>query len=140
VSRLSQRCARILRVRSVEHRVAAARQAAAEQRVVQLVGVARRLGDLRDSLRPKPGFSDGQSLHAMAEMEERLRRAAGELEQPLSHAEAHHEQATLARLVARTREDGAERLRDKSAYREESAAMLREEAVRPPRITRRKRS
>jgi len=126
-------------VRSIEHRVAAAREAAAERRIVDLLGVARRLGDLRLSLRPSPGPSDGQSLHAMSEMEDRLRRAAVELAQPISLAEAHHEQASLARLMARTREDGAERLRDKAAAREVSTATLREDANRPSRVTKRRR-
>lgn len=139
MTRLSQRCTRVLRVRSVEHRAAAARQAAAERHIVELLGVASRLGDLRDSLRPELGPSDGQSLHAMAEMEGRLRRAAGALAQPISLAEAHHEQASLARLVARTREDGAERLRDKACAKEVIAATLREDANRPPRSIKRRR-
>jgi hypothetical protein len=75
----------------------------------------------------------------MSEMEDRLRRAAVELAQPISLAEAHHEQASLARLMARTREDGAERLRDKAAAREVSTATLREDANRPSRVTKRRR-
>ena len=139
MTRLSQRCTRILRVRSIEHRVAASRQAVAERRVVELLGVARRLGDLRESLRPVPGPVSGQALHAMSEMEDRLRRAAGDLAQPISLAEAHHEQASIARIWARTREDGAERLRDKAEAKEVGARTLREDANRPQRFNKRRR-
>lgn len=139
MTRLSQRCARVLRVRSIEHQVAAASQAAAERRVAELLGVASRLGDLRSSLRSEPGPTDGQSLHAMAEMSDRLRRAAADLAQPISAAEARHEEALSARLQARTREDGAGRLRDRAAASEMGEATLREDANRAPRLTKRRR-
>ncbi|RST31566.1 hypothetical protein HMF7854_12495 [Sphingomonas ginkgonis] len=140
MSRLSQRCARVLRVRAVEHRVATVRQLAAERRIAELLGVARRLEDLRAGLDPVVGTSSGQSLRAMAEMKARLVRAERELSHPIRDAEAHHEQAAAARLAARTREDGAERLRDKAAAGEESAAALRADADRPARFVKRRRA
>ncbi|GAA3894281.1 hypothetical protein GCM10022276_11840 [Sphingomonas limnosediminicola] len=138
MSRLSQRCNRILRVRVVEHRVAAAREAAAERRIAELLGVARRIGDLRASLRPALGSSHGQSLHAMSEMHERLGRAEGDLSHPISAAEARHEQAWAARLAAGTRKDGTERLRDRAAAGEERGQSLRDDANRPTRIRRKR--
>jgi len=136
---LSERCNRLLRVRVVEHRVAAAREAVAERRIIELLGVARRIGDLRASLRPVLGPSEGQSLHAMTEMHDRLGRAEGDLAQPISAAEAHHEQAWAARLAARSREDGTERLRGRAAAGEERVQSLRADANRPARTTRRRR-
>jgi hypothetical protein len=131
MTRLSHRCARILRVRTVEHRVATARAAAAEKRIGDLLGVAQRIADLRTSLRPDVGVTNGQALNAMAEMKMRLERAEGDLVRPIRQAEAHRDQATLARLLARTREDGAGRLRDKTAIGEEKAATLRAQAGNP---------
>lgn len=138
MTRLSHRCARILRIRSVEHRVAAAQMEAAERRVGELFGVARRIGDLRTSLRASPGKTTGQALNAMAEMEGRLATAESRLAQPIRQAALHRDQATAARLVARCREDGADRLREKAASTEESAAMLRADANRPFRRAQRR--
>lgn len=138
MSRLSQRCARILRVRAIEHRVAAARMIAADRRVGELLGVDRRIGDLRLSLRPRSGGTSGQVLQAMTEMEARLERAQGDLVQPIRQASAQRDQATAARLIARGREDGIERLRHNAAVREESSEALRADAVRPFRQVRRR--
>ncbi|HET8749858.1 MAG TPA: hypothetical protein VFM42_03865 [Sphingomicrobium sp.] len=135
---LSQRFTRVVRVRSVEHQVAAADQVAAERRIVELLGVARRLGELRSNLRPRLGLTSGQSMQAMGEMQNRLSQAEAELARPIRQAEANHEQASAARLVARAREDGAGRLRDKAAAGEESAATLREDSNRPFRPMKRR--
>lgn len=132
--RLSNRFSRIVRVRAIEHHVAAARQAAAERRVVELLGVARRIEDLRASLCPSEGPMDGQTLRAMSEMQLRLGRAEGDLRLPIRQAEASHEQAWSDRLAARTREDGAGRLRDRAALGEEKAAQVREDAGRIYRV------
>jgi len=125
-------------VRNVEHRAALAREAAAERRIGELLGVARRIGDLRDALRLQAGGTDGQALQAAAEMRSRLGRAEGDLAQPISQAEYCHAEAFAARLQAQVREDCAGRLRDKTAAGERSAAALREEAARPFRPIRKK--
>lgn len=130
MSRHVDRCGRIVRVREVEHRVAAARQAAAERRVTDLLEVARRIDALRSSLGTSQGESDGQSLKAMSEMLSRLGKAEGDLARPIGEAEAIRERASLMRLAARTREDGAGRLREKTAAREAGAATVREDAER----------
>lgn len=139
MSRLSQRATRIVRVRAIEHRVAATRQAAAERRIGELLGIASRLSTLRSGLRIGEGSTDGQALKAMSEMLIRLRRAERELARPISQAEAHHQHASAVRLAARSREDGAERLRDKAAIAEESAAALREDSNRISRKPSRRR-
>jgi hypothetical protein len=139
MSRLSQRAARVVRIRSIEHRVAAVRQAAAERRIAELLGIASRLSSLRSGLRTSEGATDGQSLKAMSEMLLRLRRAEGDLARPISQAEAHHQHAFAARLAARSREDGAERLRGKAAEAEDGIAALREDSSRVVRKTSRRR-
>jgi hypothetical protein len=138
MNRLSERCARILKVRSVEHRVAACEMVAAEKRIGDLLGVVRRIGDLRTSLRPGPGATSGQALSAMAEMAARLERAEGDLVHPIRQASHHLDQATAARLIARSREDGIGRLRESALAREESAATLRADANRPFRSGKRR--
>jgi hypothetical protein len=134
----SDRCGRILRVREIEHRVAAARQAAAERRVADLHEVARRIGMLRSSLGTSEGEIDGQSLKAMSEMVSRLGKAEGDLSRPIGEAEAIRERASVVRLAARTREDGASRLQEKAAAREAGAATVREDAERIHRIASRR--
>lgn len=128
---LSKRRMRIVRVRAIEHRIAAARNAEAERRSAELVGVATRLANLRHGLCPQPGSADGQTLQAMAEMAQRLDRAEGELVQPMQQADAHQQRTWLARLAARAREESSVRLRDRAAATEQYAAMVRADAARP---------
>lgn len=130
MSRRCERAGKIVRVRAIEHRVAAARLAVAERRIAELLGVVSRIGSLRASLRTRLGTTDGQSLRSMSEMLLRLGRAEIDLAQPISRAEAHHQRASAVRLAARSREDGAERFRDKAVAGEESATALREDANR----------
>jgi hypothetical protein len=139
MSRLSERATRIVRVRTIEHRVAAARQAAAERRIAELIGIASRLSTLRSGLRIGEGATDGQALKAISEMLLRLRRAEGDLARPIIQAEAHHRHAFAVRLAARGREDGAERIRDKASAAEEGNAALREGSIRILRKTSRRR-
>ena len=122
---------RIVRVRALEHRLAAVRQTAAEKRIVDLLGVARRLGDLRSSLAHSVGETCGATLQATSELQGRLTRAEGELSQPIKMAEHSAEQATSARLRARSREDGAQRLQERDAAKENYALAMRTDANRP---------
>lgn len=128
---LSKRRSRIVRVRAIEHRIAAMQQSAAERRVVELVGVAQRLDDLRQSLSPSEGLIDGASLQAKGELSNRLARAEAEMRTPIRRAEHAHDEATSLRLRARAREEGAERLRGKAALMEEQKIALRQDANRP---------
>jgi hypothetical protein len=137
---LSKRRARILRVRVIEHRVAAARQSAAEQRVTELLGVARRLDDLRASLSPTEGATTGAMLQSKNELRSRLGRAETELQNPIRRAEDDHQQASSSRLLARAREEGAERLRNKAASAEDHLMATRLDANRPFRSLKEPRS
>lgn len=120
-----------MRVRTIEHRIATMKQTSAEQRLLELVGVARRLEDLRASLAPRPGRADGASLQAMGELSNRLGRAEAELNTPIRRAETAQEEATSMRLRARAREEGAEKLRGQAARTEEQQSALRQDANRP---------
>ncbi len=131
MTRLSDRRERIVRVRALEHRLAAVRQTAAEKRIMDLLGVARRLGDLRANLINSVGPTSGASLQAVSELQGRLGRAESELSQPIKMAELHAEEATSARLRARSREDGAQRLRERDAAKEGYAQAIRADANRP---------
>lgn len=129
-----------MRVRVIEHRVATARQAAAEQRVAELLGVARRLDDLRASLAPTEGGTTGAMLQARNELRSRLGRAEYEMRNPIRRAEDDHQQASSSRLLARAREEGAERLRSKAATAEEYFVATRLDANRPFRSLKEPRS
>lgn len=128
---LLNRKQRVVRVRALEHRLAAVRQSAAEKRVMDLLGVAKRLGDLRSNLTNSVGRASGASLQAVSELQERLGRAEGDLAQPIKMAEHHAENATSARLHARSREDGAQRLRERDEAKEGYAQAIRADANRP---------
>jgi len=128
---LSKRRSRIVRVRTIEHRIAAMKQTLAEQRFCELVGVARRLEDLRASLAPRAGPIDGGSFQAMGELRNRLGRAEAELSTPIRRAGTAQEEAASLRLRARAREEGAEKLRGRAARMEEQQTALRLDANRP---------
>lgn len=136
---LSQRRARILRVRAIEHRAAAARQSAADKKIADLLGVARRLGDLRDSLIPTMGPSAGAALQAMNELQSRLADAESSLAQPIRHARELREHAWSVRIAAHGRELGADRLHSKARAQEEYHSALRQDANRPGKAVKERR-
>ena len=127
-------------MRAIEHRIAAARHAAAQKQVADLLGISTRLENLRASLRLASGQTCGASLQATSELHGRLARAESALQQPIRQAEDRSNQARTARLLAQAQEDGAERLREKAAAREQQDAALREDANRPARRTKERRS
>lgn len=139
MSKLSTRRARIVRVRAIEHRLAAIRQTTAEQRIADLLGIASRLDGLRAGLMPHSGRSSGASLQAMSELHGRLGQAENALQQPISQAEVRHDQARAARLLARMQEEGAERLRERAAAREQQESTALDDANRPARRVKERR-
>ncbi len=119
MSALAQRRARILRVRAIEHRIAAARLAQADAAVANLDRIASRLAALRRSLTTTSGQTSGLALSAMAEMSQRLEAATVSLVTPTDDAERARARVSGERMKARQREESAGKLHER-AFREEN--------------------
>jgi hypothetical protein len=110
VSGQTDRRARVLRVRAIEHRAAAARLANADAVIANLSRIAGRLAMLRQSLAAEHGGTFGVSLNAMAEMSLRLEAATVSLVRPINEAESVRAHVETERLSARRREESAAKL------------------------------
>lgn len=106
----SQRRERLLRLRTIEHRVAALKLADADSVVANLTSIAARLEQLRHSLTVDAGVRAGADLNAMAEMSLRLERAHVGIDAPLDEAQARRSEFLSHRISAQRREDGAAKL------------------------------
>lgn len=128
---LSERRARILRVRQLEHRVARARLANAEAAVANLDRISGRLSGLRATLRPDAERTTGLALKSMAEMSLRLETAQSELKAPIEGAQHHRIRSMAERAFAKGREEGAKKLRDRALHVETTEQTRRADANRP---------
>jgi hypothetical protein len=128
---LSARRARVLRMRSIEHKVAVARLAKATSDANSLEAVARRIATLRNGLGTLEGQTSGQVLSAMAEMAGRLDRAGRDLVQPIAALETTRIQIDAERMKARIKKEGASKLHSKAAASDDARRTTREDANRP---------
>lgn len=128
---LSQRRARVLRLRNIEHKVAVARLAKATNEANSLEAVARRIATLRNGLGTLEGQTSGQALSAMAEMASRLDRAGQELVQPMAALETTRIRIDAERMKARIKKEGASKLHSKAAASDDARRTSREDANRP---------
>lgn len=131
MSSLSSRRARVLRLRSIEHKVAVARLAKATNEAQSLEAVARRITALRSGLGALEGQTSGQILSAMAEMASRLDRAGRDLVQPMAALEIARLQIDAERMKARIKKEGASKLHSKAAASDDARKITREDANRP---------
>lgn len=130
---ITARRARILRLRSIEHRIASAKLARAEATLANLTRITGRIDALRAGLGARIGGSRGMDLKAMAEMAARLDSAQRSMIAPTDEAEARHAEYSALRTAARQKEDSAAKLHDKAASTEAAARILRADANRPYR-------
>ena len=107
---LSQRRARIARVRRIEHARASASAAEAESRVVVLEGHSARLHTLAGDLTPASGTMFGAALSNAGELQQRLRDARSGLVDAITGARASALERSLQRIEARIRQESADRL------------------------------
>lgn len=136
-SRATCQRARLLRLRTIEHRLAAQAVARADAALSDLEAIAGRLDALRGSLKIAAGRQDGEAVKAMAEMQARLDRAATEMTAPIAAAHADRIRHNARRLQARQREDGASRLLDRAMQTDGVMAERRADAHRAPSRPRR---
>jgi hypothetical protein len=128
---LSQKRARIVRVRHLEHRIARARLATAEATLANLDRISQRLSNLRATLKPDAEFTNGLALKAMAEMAGRLEVAQADLAAPIEGAKHNRVRSIAERTFAKSREQGAEKLRDRAERLETYQQAIRADANRP---------
>jgi hypothetical protein len=131
MTRQSTRRARILRVRQIEHRIAAARLNNAGVEVANLKRIEQRIARLRVTLNPDHAMKTGTAFQAMHEMATLLDTATDVLAVPIDRAETTARHFEAQRNAAWMREDGAERLHAKSIREESYQSILRADAGRP---------
>ena len=127
------RRARLLRLRSIQHRIAVAKLARADANVANLARIAQRIAGLKAGLGADAGATTGMSLMAMTEMAIRLDTARAGIAAPISEAEARRAEFNALRIRAHQRQESAAKLHDKAATSEAAAQDLRADANRPHR-------
>lgn len=120
---------RLIRAREIQHMMAAAAGAAAEQKEHHLRGIAGRIAGLRQGLSANPGFARAQDLVVMGELATRLELAQGSL---VPHQQAAQQASELARartLHAALAERRITRLDERRTAEEERVRDLRAMAM-----------
>lgn len=107
---LVRKRARITRVRSAQHLLAAASAASAEAQVLHLENNAAKLASLRDSLTVESGTTTGAVLQNRGELAQRLDKARDGLATAIVSARAAAEKKVAERLEARQRQESAAKL------------------------------
>jgi hypothetical protein len=125
MSGLAKRRQRILRLRTIEHRLSTIRLASADARLHELEGVAQRIAGLRHSAALPKGPVRGAALNASGELGLRLDRAGADLAAPTQSARAQRDNAEAARLAAWQSEEQSARLHARAAAAEAEAAEQR---------------
>jgi hypothetical protein len=127
------RRARLLRLRTIEHRIAKAKLARADATLANLERIAGRIASLKNGLGAGEGSTNGMALKAMTEMSIRLDAARNGMTAPMTEAEARRAEFNTLRIAAQQKEDSAAKLHDKAATSEAAARDLRADANRPHR-------
>lgn len=130
MTKLSARRERLLRLRTIEHRVAMLDLAGADKEVTNLARIASRLDALRKGLGVATGERSGIELMSIAEMAQRLDNAQKSMTAPMEQAQAKRAQYQANRIAAQRREDGAAKLHIKAAHEEVVSQERRTDANR----------
>jgi hypothetical protein len=122
---------RIARVRKVQHSLAAAAAARAENHAQMLETSADRLAQLRFSLSIGKGMSNGAAMANLGELAMRLDDARHGLTDAIASARANASQQADIRLEARRRQESANKLEARAAAALEE--FLERNAITNPR-------
>ena len=120
---------RLIRAREIQHMMAAAASAAAEQKEQHLHGIAGRIAGLRQGLSANPGFARAQDLVVMGELATRLERAQKSLVPHQQAAQQATEMARAQTIHAALAERRITRLDEKRSAEEERQRDLRAMAM-----------
>ena len=131
MTRLLQQRSRIVRVRRLQHDLAASAAAAAAGKVQALETSRQRLADMRSELRAAPGVTSGSSLARLGELAMRLDAARQGLAPSLDSARAAAAQKERIRVSRRRDQESAEKLQQSAAAAAE--ALAERQTLRAPR-------
>lgn len=136
MSALVRQRARIVRVRRIQHGVAASAAVDAAQRVQMIEGNRARLHQMRAELQPAAGLTTGAALARIGELGMRLDEARFGLGTSLGAARAMAATREGERRAARRDQEGAEKLEEAAACaaEEQSERRLRMPGRRRPRF------
>lgn len=126
MSRLVAQRGRIVRVRRLQHGLAASAAAEAAGKVQSLETSSARLAQLRGDLRPAEGATTGAGLARLGELAMRLDSARFGLGRSIDNAKATATAREGQRLAARRDQESAEKLEKAAAA---AAAEMRERAA-----------
>ena len=130
------RKARITRVRSAQHLLAATAAATADQQVVLLETNAAKLASLRDSLSLSEGVTNGAALQNRAELAQRLDKARDHIGNAIISARQMAETRAAERLEARQKQESAAKLDARAAISYAAWVEARAAAAFRPRTQR----
>jgi hypothetical protein len=134
MSAAATRRARLLRLRTIEHRVAAVRLVAADSAHAAVASVSDRVQQLRDGITVPMGQVSGRDLQSLTELCERLDRARIGLQQSLDDARQTRDARDAERIAAHVAEERTGRVHADASRREAIERDLRSAASRPPRL------
>jgi hypothetical protein len=117
------RLQRLLRLRSVEHRIAKVRVTQAEAKISNLLQIDDRLAALRAGLLPEQGGTTGLNLQSLSEMAGRLDHARRSMATPISEAVLRRDDSHKARIKAHQNEDSLAKVHGREAW---TAMILKE--------------
>jgi hypothetical protein len=130
MTRADDRRRRIVRIRTVEHRIAQQELARARHEMRQIESVIERIKTLaRDNI-VATGDSDGASLAAISEMSMRLAYAHASTAGPLGHALQHVSIRQSNNMQATVKAENANRFLEKAVRHKAAEADARENAAR----------
>ena len=125
--------ARIVRVRRVQHDLAAAASAKATAQLKALEHSEERLGLLRQGLGAGQGELTGAALASIGELAMRLDKAREGLGRSITGARVQGATREGVRIAARRDQESAEKLEQRAAAAARRAAERKRAAPRPPR-------
>lgn len=111
----ARQSARLVRVRSIQHGLAALIAEHAARKVESLESSAGQLARLREGFGSELGLSSGAALAGIGEIAMRLDAAREGLGKSIASARARAAESHQARMTARRKQESAQRITDKKA-------------------------
>jgi hypothetical protein len=120
---------RLVRLRAIEHHLAAAALARADTALTNVTAIEGRVGHLRDGIATSPGETTGRVLQSLAEFAQRLDGARDGLASSRTAADAERAACDEVRRAARRSEELAGRLHSSALSNEGRVRDLRTDAA-----------
>jgi len=134
MSTTHERRVRLLRLRAIEHRIAAGRFVAAEVSHDAVARVSDRVAALLAGIGADRGKWHGHDLQSLTELSDRLGRAQADVSKSLERAREVLAARQTERIAANVAETRTDRAHTEAARREAAERELRQAAARSPRL------